>query len=423
MFGTVLDKLDVYFGRPFLLSRCFPWLLCLVVNLAIASIEFSEVRGFVETEYAGATGAKAFDLVVALIAIGVLAYATSPIIQAMTEFLEGGWIGGFWGFVAQFLVPFEAARREKLTDEYRAILDRTADLQQRTGAVVPRLRSDQAVGARLRRVLDVPAIDRAAAHAEDLRQRRWLNLEISRQALDEFVEALSLALRSNCSDVDDLYRVDGPEREQADRLDKIYAETISELAPYAPEIGEQLKFRASLQKSREFAKRELAPTRLGNSAAALREYCESRYGIAFEAFWPRFLLVIASTNAKLADAIAAAKIQLDFSILCLTLTVASDVGWAAVLWLWGRSLWTAAVIFIVGPALAWAWLSIVQSSYSAFAEVARSAVDLNRFDLLDSLHLPWPQRSDDESRIWRSFAELTLLNEKTPGVTYRSSVK
>ena len=93
------------------------------------------------------------------------------------------------------------------------------------------------------------------------------------------------------------------------------------------------------------------------------------------------------------------------------------------LWFSGRSLWTAAVIFIVGPAFAWVWLSIVQSSYAAFAEVARSAVDLNRFDLLDSLHLPLPQGSEDEAGIWQKFAELALLNEKTTPITYRNPVK
>jgi hypothetical protein len=419
MFGTVLDKLGSYFGRPFLLSRCFPWLICLVVNLLIASIEFSQARAFVETEYAGAITTKAFDFVAALIAIGGLAYATSPIVLAMTEFLEGGWIGGV---AARFLVPFEAARRERLGDKYQELLSRTAILQD-PDEVVRRLRRERAVGARLRRVLDVKAIDRAEKLANELKTRRWLNRQIDAKELDALLEALSLALRSNCANVADLWDDAGNDRKNAERLSLIHLQTVDDLAPYAPDIGEQLKFREKMRLSREFAQIQLAPTKLGNSAAALRDYCESRYGIAFEAFWPRFLLIIAAKNDNVSDAIVAAKIQLDFSILCLTLTVASLASWIGVLWFSGRSLWTAAVIFIVGPALAWVWLSIVQSSYAAFAEVARSAVDLNRFDLLDSLHLPLPQGSEDEAGIWQKFAELALLNEKTTPVTYRNPVK
>jgi len=423
MFGTVLEKLDSYFGRAFLLSRCFPWVLCLVANLAIASVEYPEARAFLYAEYQGATGAKAFDFALALIGIGVLAYATSPIIQAMTEFLEGGWIGVPIGrFAARFLVPFEAARRERLTDRYRAILRRRATLP-KTHEVIGRLKSDRAIGARLRRIMDVPAINDAEALFNELRQRRWLNLEITAEKFDEFIRALSRALTSNCANVDDLFPDGDPEKAQARRLAAIHDATARELAPYALDIAEQLEFRARMNRNLDFAKLELAPTRLGNSAAALRAYCDTRYGIAFEAFWPRFLLVIGSTNAKLSDAIATAKIQLDFSILCLTLTIASGVGWAVVLWGWGRSLWTAALIFIVAPALALIWLKIVHSSYSAFAEVARSAVDLNRFDLLDALHLPLPETSGDEARIWGSFSQLALLDEKSPEVTYRSSPK
>jgi hypothetical protein len=421
MFGTVLEKLDNYFGRPFLLSRCFPWLLYLVANLAIASIEFPEVRRFVAAEYAGATVAKAFDFVTALIAIGVLAYATSPVIQAMTEFLEGNWIGSPYGrFAARFLSPFEAARRERLTAEYRAIQRRRAKLPKRE-AVIEQLKSDRAIGAQLRRISDTEAIERAEARFDDMCQRRWLNLEISREDFNAFIDSLSRALKSNCAD---FLALDNPaDLEQSRRLAAIHDETARQLAPYALDIAEQLELRARAKRYKDFARMELAPTRLGNSAAGLRDYCDTRYGIAFEAFWPRFLLVVASKDAKLSDTIAASKIQLDFSILCFTLTIASLAGWTVALWLWGRSLWTAAAIFIAGPALAWAWLKIVQSSYAAFAEVARSGIDLHRFDLLDAMNLPRPQRSDDEPRIWRKFATLTLLDEKTPEVTYRSPVK
>ena len=421
MFGTVLDKLGSYFGQSFLLSRCFPWLLCLIVNLLIASIEFPQMRAFVEGEYAGATSTKAFDFVAALIAVGVLAYATSPIIQAMTEFLEGDWIGSPLGrLAAPFLVPFEAARRDRLNAEYRDIFDRRTKLPN-TKRVIAQLRNDRAAGARLRRIVDVGAINDADSRFGEVMRHRWLNLEISPDTFKAFVDSLSRALRSNCADIANLDP--GENAEEAERLAEIHNGTVEELTPFVLDFAEQMEFRARTKRDRDFARLELAPTRLGNSAAALRDYCDSRYGIAFEAFWSRFLLIVASKDDKLSGTIAASKIQLDFSILCFTLTVASLTGWAIVLWLWGRSLLTAVVVFVAGPALAWAWLRIVQSSYAAFADVARSATDLDRFELLDALHLPLPQRSDDEPAIWQRFSLLTLLSDKPTPVTYRNPVK
>src|SRR5580700_1594310 len=111
MFGQVLEKLDSYFGRAFLLSRYTPWLLCVIANLAIACIEFPEVRAFVLQEYGGLAASKAVDLAVALLVIWVVAYTTAPAAQAVTAILEGGWIPRW---VAVFLIAGQARRREKL---------------------------------------------------------------------------------------------------------------------------------------------------------------------------------------------------------------------------------------------------------------------------------------------------------------------
>ncbi len=118
-------------------------------------------------------------------------------------------------------------------------------------------------------------------------------------------------------------------------------------------------------------------------------------------------------DTKLSDSLAMAKIQLDFSILTLTLTVATVFAWSVFLLFDGRSLWTALAVIGLGPVVAYGWLGIVHASYSGFAETVRSAIDLHRFELLAALRHPLPASTDDEKDAWAAVSRLSILNSKT----------
>jgi BMFP domain-containing protein YqiC len=416
MFGQVLEKLDSYFGRAFLLSRYTPWLLCVIANLAIACIEFPEVRAFVLQEYGGLAASKAVDLAVALLVIWVVAYTTAPAAQAVTAILEGGWIPRW---VAVFLIAGQARRREKLDNAFASRRRRRDDMPG-FHDVIGRLLDDRAIGAQLRAIDDPDAITRAEALIAGLRLQRWLNCAVSREEFEAAREALSKALKANCAEKELLLRPE--DTVNAERLDDLHTEVLKVLAPYVLDIAEQLENRAKADQQSAFARYDLAPTRLGNDAAALRSYCETRYGIQFELFWPRFLLVV-QNDSKIADAIAAAKIQLDFSILCLTLAALSTLIWIFVIGALGRSLWTVLVVFVLGPVAIAVWLEIVHTSYASFAEVARSAIDLRRFSLLEDLRRPLPVSTDAEKRIWEAAARLALLDEHGANIAFRHPTK
>lgn len=415
MFGQVLEKLNSYFGRSFLVARYFPWLLCVAVNLAIASVELPAVRAFMVMQYDDFAANKILNVGLAMLAIWVIAYATAPIVQAITAFLEGGWMPQWVGV---FFVAAQANRRETLERKYRSARELRLKVP-KPATVNARWANDRAIGAASGRVGSSRAIERAEALIAALRTQRWLNLP----ALDYFNEAadaLSAALRVNCAD-ERLLRP-GEDRAWAQRLDDAHTEMRRVLAPYTFDIGEQIEYRARLQRDNEFAKAELAPTRLGNDAAALRSYCETRYGISFDLFWPRFLLAEKSDDS-VSDQMANAKIQLDFSILTLTLTTVSTLSWAFEVILSGRSLWTMLIVFVIGPPAIVLWLNIVHASYGSFADVVRSVIDLKRFDVLDALRRPLPVSTDAEKKIWEEFARLSLLNEPSINVTFRHSAK
>ena len=202
MFGQVLDKLENYFGRAFLLTRYVPWLLCVAVNGAIACIEFPEVRAFAVEEIRGFAASKAVDLFVGILLIWVVAYATAPIVEAMTNILEGGWIPRW---VAWFLIASQASRREQLNAEYTSLFTRRLEMP-KAEHVVARLLEDRAIGSRLRTITDTRAIKRAEKLVANLRVKRWFNRPVSRAEFNAMKQALSEALKLNCADKDHLLR-------------------------------------------------------------------------------------------------------------------------------------------------------------------------------------------------------------------------
>lgn len=411
MFGQVLDKLDTYFGRAFLLARYVPWLLFAAANLVLACLEFPAVRAFAAEAYAAPAG-RVFDLVVAMLAIWVIAYATSPLAQFVTRFLEGATM---WKWVAHLTIVTHALRRDELEREYRRDFALSAALPQ-SSAVIAALRADRAEGARHRKIGNRRAIDAAEKNIERLRAERWFNRVISPERFESARRALSKALQENCADAGLFLEVG--DKYQASRLHELHDEMVRRLAPYALDRAEQIEEKALAERERLFGERELAPTRLGNDAAALRSYCLTRYGIEFDFFWPRFLLVV-QKDAKLSDSLAMAKIQLDFSILTLTLTMATVVGWSVFLLFEGRSLWTALAVIGLGPPVAYGWLGIVHASYSGFAETVRSAIDLHRFELLAALRHPLPASTDEEKDAWAAVSRLSILNSHKTTVVFK----
>jgi hypothetical protein len=67
--------------------------LCIAANLVIAGVEFPRVRDLALKEYiavSASAASKAIDLAVALIAVWVISYSTAPLVQVITNILEGG---------------------------------------------------------------------------------------------------------------------------------------------------------------------------------------------------------------------------------------------------------------------------------------------------------------------------------------------
>lgn len=415
MFGQVLDKLGSWFGQSFLLARYFPWLLFACANLLLAAVEFPEVRAFLLAEYGRvAASDKVLNLFLALAGVAVVAYTISPAIQPITRLLEGE---NLWRWIAEPLLLGHARRVESLAARGREAFRHRAGLPE-SEAILLRLADLRAAGALRKTVTDTATIKAAETEIDKLQALRYLNRPIGNHDLNVAVQALSEALRLNCAD---LSALKPPVSEQtyscAQKLDGLQRLMTEVLAPYAVEIAQRKEARAYLARESLFSGAELAPTRLGNDVAALRSYCDTRYGMDFDFFWPRLQLVM--KDLKIAEKLATAKIQVDFSILSLTLSVLFTVVWLFILGCWGTSFVSLMLVVVFGPPVIGLWLWMVHESYSAFAELVRGAIDVSRFDLLQMLRRPLPASTEAELKVWEQTARLLVLNEHDVDVTFK----
>jgi hypothetical protein len=407
MFGQIVDKLDSWFGRSFLLAWYFPWLLFFFANMLLAAVEFPEVRAFLIAEYFRVESSeKILDVFIAMSAVGVIAFTISPAIQPITRLMEGETLPRW---IAEPLLLGYAQRVQQLSISSDTAFEHRTDLP-KADTITSRLAAMRAVGARHKSVTDPQAIETAATAIEKLEALRYLNRTIDKDDLSIALQALSYALQRNCAELIALRPTvsaqDYAKAKQLDRLHRLMADT---LVPYAVDAAERKETEAVNLRTSLFATAELAPTRLGNDVAALRSYCDTRYKFDFDLFWPRLQLVM--KNQKIAEKLATAKIQVDFSILSLVLSVLFLAIWLFVLAFWGTSLTTLLIIVALGPPVIALWLWMVHESYSAFAEFVRAAIDVSRFDLLEALRRPLPATTEAELEVWDQTARLLSLGE------------
>ncbi len=379
MFSQILDKLDTWLGRSFLLARYFPWLLFAATNLLMAAAQFPAVRGALLAEYSRvASSDKAIDLVLALGAVAVIAYIVSPAILPITRVLEGQ---SLWQCIAESLLLRRWYQLRALADRRKQLFQDRAGME-RKEPIIKRLAAFRQAGREYGTITDSEAITRAETELIKLRPAAKLNRPIKAGELVVAIVAMADALQKNCADLLWLKPpISKTVADNARRLDKLHRELTDEILPYAIEIAEKRERHELDVNEKLFGSVELAPTRLGNDVAALRSYCDTRYGLEFDFFWPRLQLVM--KDDKLAGKLSAAQIQVEFSILALTLSTAFVAFWLIELGGWGDSFTSLLLLAVLGPPMIVVWLWLVHESYSIYAELVWGSIDVSRFDLIN----------------------------------------
>jgi hypothetical protein len=143
----------------------------------------------------------------------------------------------------------------------------------------------------------------------------------------------------------------------------------------------------------------IGPSLLANVQEAQRADLQRSYGIDIGVFWSS-LQKIAAGDEKFAAILENSKARLDFSVALAALSAIFTLCW---LFFYGliASSWTVYLI-VAGAAIVATIITrqLVLLNYQSFAETVRTTVELFRFELLKSMHVPLPLDSDAEKQTW-----------------------
>jgi len=183
-------------------------------------------------------------------------------------------------------------------------------------------------------------------------------------------------------------------------------------------------FTADLRKERTELMEEMAqrypdqvefvlPTAFGNALRAFEVYPRVMYGFESIEGWSRILAVLPKEYRELIDD---AKSQVDWWVNLGTLSLVLLIEfWVAVFSKWGLTpAWYYTVLNIVVPLtifglLNWFLQWRATSAVVGWGDYIKSAFDIYRFTLLESLGIDAPKTRDAEKVLWMKFSQATLF--------------
>lgn len=149
----------------------------------------------------------------------------------------------------------------------------------------------------------------------------------------------------------------------------------------------------------------LAPTAIGNMSELHRIYALKRFGMQIDLIWPRMRKLVAA-DQNLAAIVDEVKTKLDFAVVMTWLSGVFTFAWTLIIIFWARE-YLLSFVWIITPAFIATILfyGTAITSFRAFSEALKSAIDLHRFDLLSALHIELPANAKDEHELWTQLSE------------------
>ena len=146
----------------------------------------------------------------------------------------------------------------------------------------------------------------------------------------------------------------------------------------------------------------LAPTRLGNIGKTMRSYSLSRYNFDLDIFWTRLQSGLQKDGIAYYNSLQDMKAQVDCMVTIVWLSALFTLLWSVLLLQSCISSTELEFRLVAGGGAATTILAywLACESYSTFADVMRSAVDLFRLKIIDQFSLPAPYGSDEERDLW-----------------------
>ena len=408
MLSSLLETLKSQFtSKSYWLGSMMPLVLFLSANAVMFKIHSQSIWGWINTTGSLSSTALTYSAVLAVILAA--AYMLSGLTSLMLEVLEGK------HFLTSlfFLHGTQWRRLDRLDASYRSTQTYKRSLQPLKSKWLMTLETSREVGSRGGAGMS-PKHWISIWFSKDWRERRdlaWLcftirhGLRVDFDLLERIVASLAVRLSQYDSDKYPGQTVDYAHDNVIDAIQ--YAGDWAQFEIVRLANRRQFHFPGTRPSAKDgdtgtSTNRVLAPTKMGNIGRTMRSYALTRYQLDLDIFWTRLQYSLQKDGADYFKALQDTKAQVDCMVTLVWLSAGFTAIWtAALLWVYPDSRQSEFRVVGIGGALvtaAFYWLAC--QIYGVFADVMRSAVDLFRFNLLQSLRISQPYGSEEERALW-----------------------
>ena len=153
---------------------------------------------------------------------------------------------------------------------------------------------------------------------------------------------------------------------------------------------------------------EVMPTRLGNILRACEVYPDDRYGAPGLLVWPRLYSLLPDAMISL---IGDSRSALEFLVVLAALASTFAGGSGIYLLVIGGPIWLYLACLLGGSAIAVLAYSASLATARTYAEYVRTAYDLYRVKVIETMNLPRPADPAAELATWEAVKTLLVQNE------------
>lgn len=411
MLGTLLDKLGTLLPKNFIIANLFPVLLFAAVNGLMLYWLSDSFRLAAQSYFAMNAASQALVGFPILIAITLTAYIFSTLNLFQREFLEGRYLPEA---LTKVLTAGQQRRADQSANRFLEKTEERRAFRRLNG--VKNLRAARASGNQTNAPCTYSEDSDAAIAVADLEEKR---LRYDLIGAQEFEIALGLLEQELSSCPVDIRAPGDADIDNKLLLNRDQIILISCL-DYVERRLENDYVALFNKRQFNFSGFKLAPTAMGNIAESVHGYARSRYEMNLAPLWSRLQKILID-DEKFYSTLVDAKTQLDFMISLFWVTVCFTVIWTIELMYLRRSLTAFLLVAIGGPVLSVVWYKIALQNYLAFADICRTAVDLYRFKLLDSLNVQRPKGNVHERQTWIQLNQFIGHGETNAQIAYHYS--
>jgi len=277
MFGQVLDKLDAWVGRSFLLASFFPFLIFLAANAMMAQFMTPDAAKYAISYFEGGVYGPINTTVTCLAAAAAFAYVTDPLSVVMTRFLEGAY---FPPRVAAWLATDQTKKVRDLEEGYSAPGKMRAEIVAYKKRMTAELKAANDSGVAIGDIRDPTLIGNAQDEIAKLEQKQDMQQPILLGELETAAVALQAALAKNCADTDRLAAgATESDKNNSQKLRHLFTSMVRTVDYAHKKIVNNYSLTV-YEKQMNFPPIEL-PTEFGNHAAALRSLISTSFGPSY----------------------------------------------------------------------------------------------------------------------------------------------